>query len=342
MAGRLRLDSLGTQDIHITGSPTYSHFSGIFKKHTQFAFDVRENPLLDARFGQETTCIIPVDMGDLLTNLTLRYKFFSKVLTEETITDEDPFTPNVGIHAIEYADLFIGGTHIERLTGDWIYLYHKYHASDYNFRDSIVPLTTAKEQPYGKNDSGEWKLRQMYIDLPFYFYNNLPASVLLCKLDKHDCYVRIKFRSLDKLLRPYINENDIQANIQTASLLPTYAYLGDDELNYLKSAPVDQLITQPRVRSFPVAPGTPPGGTGFLVEAERLAASAPVGGVRYEYVFQGSTDVQNWANLPTTDWIFTNVDPADTGNPTATYTGPGTLPAVNFFRILALPRSITP
>jgi|TARA_B110000967_G_C18876191_1_gene558421 hypothetical protein len=248
MAGRLRLDSLGTQDIHITGSPTYSHFSGIFKKHTQFAFDVRENPLLDARFGQETTCIIPVDMGDLLTNLTLRYKFFSKVLTEETITDEDPFTPNVGIHAIEYADLFIGGTHIERLTGDWIYLYHKYHASDYNFRDSIVPLTTAKEQPYGKNDSGEWKLRQMYIDLPFYFYNNLPASVLLCKLDKHDCYVRIKFRSLDKLLRPYINENDIQANIQTASLLPTYAYLGDDELNYLKSAPVDQLITQMQLR----------------------------------------------------------------------------------------------
>lgn len=109
MAGRLRLGTLGTQDIHITGSPTYSHFSGIFKYHTKFAFDVRENPLLDARFGQETTCIIPVDMGDLLTNLTLRYQFFCKVLTEETITDEDPFTPNVGIHAIEHADLFIGG-----------------------------------------------------------------------------------------------------------------------------------------------------------------------------------------------------------------------------------------
>ena len=248
MAGRLRLGTLGTQDIHITGSPTYSHFSGIFKYHTKFAFDVRENPLLDARFGQEKTCIIPVDMGDLLTNLTLRYKFFCKVLTEETIADEDPFTPNVGIHAIEHADLFIGGTHIERLTGDWIYLYHKYHASDYNFRDSIVPLTTAKEEPYGKNSTGEWNLRQMYIDLPFYFYNNLPASVLLCKLDKHDCYVRIKFKSLDKLLRPYINENDIEANIQTASLLPTYAYLGEDELNYLKSAPVDQLITQMQLR----------------------------------------------------------------------------------------------
>lgn len=248
MAGRLRLGTLGTQDIHISGSPTYSHFSGIFKHHTKFAFDVRENPLLDARFGQETTCIIPVDMGDLLTNLTLRYKFFSKVLTEQDITDEDPFTPNVGIHAIEYADLFIGGTHIERLTGDWIYLYHKYHASDYNFRDSIVPLTTAKDQPYGTNGDGEWKLRQMYIDLPFYFYNNLPASILLCKLDKHDCYVRIKFKSLDKLLRPYINENDIEATIQTASLLPTYAYLGDDELNYLKSGPVDQLITQMQLK----------------------------------------------------------------------------------------------
>jgi hypothetical protein len=191
-------------------------------------------------------CTIPVDMGDLLTNLTLRYQFFAKASPAEEITDDDPFTPTVGIHAIKYADLFIGGMHIERLTGDWIYMYHKYHSSDYNFRDSIVPLTTAKEEPYGRNENGEWNLRQMYIDLPFYFYNNLSSSILLCKLAKQDCYIRITFKSLDTLIRPYLGT--IEAGIKSASILTTYAYLDVDELNYLKSTPIDQLITQMQLK----------------------------------------------------------------------------------------------
>lgn len=245
MAGTLTLGTRGIQDLYISGNPTYSHFASIFKQHTKFAFDVREHPLLEAKFGHETMCIIPVDMGDLLTNLTLRYQlsFKASVSTTDYPEAEDPFTPNVGIHAIEYADLFIGGTHVERITGDWIYLYHKYHNSDYNFRDSIVPLTTAKQEPYG-----EWNLRQMYIDLPFYFYNNLPASIIMCKLTKHNCYVRIKFKSADKLVRPYLNQYVTETKIETASLLTTYAYLDQDELNYLKSTPIDQLITQIQLR----------------------------------------------------------------------------------------------
>ena len=258
MAGKLTLGTIGIQDMYVIGNPTYSHFSGIFKRHTKFAFDVREHPLLDAKFDQDTIGIIPIDMGDLLTNLTLRYKFFFKASVSNvypmggvtptaanpTGNYDDPFTPTVGIHAIEYADLFIGGTHIERLTGDWIYLYHKYHGTDYNFRDTIVPLTTAKEDPYGSNIDNVWTLRQMYIDLPFYFYNNLPASILLCKLTKQDCYIRIKFKNLDKLVRPYLNPFVTEAKIETASLLATYAYLDRDELSYLKSTPINQLITQ--------------------------------------------------------------------------------------------------
>ncbi len=257
MAGRLTLGTLGTQDLYLTEHPTYSHFLALFKHHTKFAFDVREHPLIVPILGKETTCFIPVDMGDLLTNLTLRYTLSFKASVssssfpvdgEPTGNYDDPFTPNVAIHAIEYADLFLGGFHIERLTGDWIYLYHKYHMSDYNFRDSIVPLTTAKQEPYGSDSNNEWNLRQMYIDLPFYFYNNLPASVLLCKLLKHDCYVRVKFKPIEKIVRPYLNEFVIESSIKNASLLATYAYLDTDELDYLKVTPVDQLITQVQLK----------------------------------------------------------------------------------------------
>jgi hypothetical protein len=257
MAGRLTLGTLGIQDTYISGNPTYSHFLGVFKQHTNFAFDVREHPLIGANFDSDSICFIPLDMGDLITNVTLRYKFFFKASvssTSFTAVDtptgnyDDPFTPCAGIHAIEYADLFIGGMHIERLTGDWIYMYHKYHTSDYNFRDSIVPLSTTKEEPYGSDSNNVWNLRQMYVDLPFYFYNNLPASILACKIIKQDCFVRIKFRSLDKLVRPYLNEYITEAKIESASLLNTYAYLDYDELSYLKSRPVDQLITQMQLK----------------------------------------------------------------------------------------------
>jgi hypothetical protein len=189
-------------------------------------------------------------MGDLLTNLTLRYTLSFKASVSPTASPipgdyDDPFTPNVGINAIEYADLFIGGVHMERLTSEWIYLYHKYHTSQYNFRDSTIPLTTAKVEPYG---SDVWNLRQMYIDLPFYFYNNLPASILLCKLDKQNCFIRIKFRTLDQLVRPYLLPFMTEATIKTASLLATYAYLAEDELQYVQRTPVDQLITQVQLK----------------------------------------------------------------------------------------------
>lgn len=263
MAGKLSLGTLGMQDIYITENPNYSHFSSIFKRHTKFAFDVREHPLLKPEFDRETVCYIPVDMGDILTNLTLRFKLFFKASVPSTFPRsednpptaenptgnyDDPFTPNVGINAIEYADLFIGGVHIERLTSEWIYLYHKYHTSRYNFRDSTVPLTTAKDEPYGSDQDNVWNLKQMYIDLPFYFYNKLPTSILLCKLSKQNCFIRIKFRHLDKIVRPYLNQYVTEAKIETASILATYAYLDKDELNYVKYTPLNQLITQVQLK----------------------------------------------------------------------------------------------
>lgn len=74
-------------------------------------------------------CIIPVDFGDLITTLTLRYKLFYKAsISSGHFTGsvahngysahdgsyDDPFTNNVGIHAIDYAELYIGGTLIEK------------------------------------------------------------------------------------------------------------------------------------------------------------------------------------------------------------------------------------
>ena len=97
-----------------------------------------------------------------------------------------------------------------------------------------------------------WRLKQMYIDLPFYFYNNLPASILACKLNKQNCYVKIKFKSHDKLVHPFLLPYTIDTNIESASILTKYTYLDNDELNYLKSRPIKQLITQTQLQQHDI------------------------------------------------------------------------------------------
>ena len=69
--------------------------------------------------------------------MTLRYKLYLKTTPNLSY----PLTENVGIHAIEYVDLFMGGTRIERVTGDWIYAYHKYHTSEKMFRNAVEVLS---------------------------------------------------------------------------------------------------------------------------------------------------------------------------------------------------------
>lgn len=301
MSGKLQIAISGLQNEFISGKPTFSHFLSVFKKHTKFAFNVNEFPLVDAKLGEETKCIIPVDSGDLINTLTLRWKLYYKAsIGSEHFTGsvahngysaygrtyDDPFTPNVGMHGIDYAELYIGGKLIERITSDWIYLNHSYNKADYVFNNSILYQTqaTIDTNPYvpswrvagtgsvskliGTTPSPvyehTWKLKQMYIDLPFYFYNNLPASILACKLNKQNCYVKIKFKSHDKLVHPFLLPYTIDTNIETASILTKYTYLDNDELNYLKSRPIKQLITQTQLQQYDIPYNLIGGGASFV------------------------------------------------------------------------------
>ncbi len=164
MSGKLVLSITGIQDEFISKNPTFSHFLSVFKKHTKFAFNTIEIPLVNAKLGEETQCIIPLDAGDLINTLTLRWNLYYKAsISSEHFTGsvghggysakggtyDNPFTDNVGIHGIDYAELYIGGTLIERITGDWIYLYNKYHSARYIFTDTILHQTQAGKMPYG-------------------------------------------------------------------------------------------------------------------------------------------------------------------------------------------------
>jgi len=272
MSGRLQLAGRGLQNEWINGTPTQSHFLFTLKKHTKFAFDTLEIPVTGADYGKESICFIPLDAGDLITGMTLRYN-----LTFTSRTYRDGLrAANVSrypaVHLIDHVDLYIGGMQIQRLTSQWLELYNKitYERSLYEANKESANFVRG-EIILGYPDE---PVPPVFIDLPFYFHDNLKSSLLTCKLQKQNCYIKIKFKPLANILTNnfsslssalglgfdsprnemvgLMNEN---IKMGSVSILTKYAYLNREEVNYLKNRPIEQVITQLQLKRFDVSSG---------------------------------------------------------------------------------------
>ena len=255
MAGRLRLSATGLQDAWLTGEPQFSYFLMNFKRHTKFAFDYVESQFDGSiDFDQVIICKIPNDKGDLLKNMTL------KVTLSDPKPDDDGendmlWTSSVITHLIEYAELYIGGQLIEKLTGEYIYM----HQQIYNTNDDV------NQTLYFLNSHGNYLGYQgsytYFLELPFYFYRNSSLAIPTCALTKQLVEVRIKTRPLNQLVRNLSKSSDdngisdVTATIEKFSLDSEFAYVTPEEREYLMSRPLDYIITQVQVAKFKMKPG---------------------------------------------------------------------------------------
>jgi hypothetical protein len=243
MAGRLRLASKGVQDQWLTGTPQFSYFLMNFKRHTKFSFDYVEsqfNGKID--FDNLLTCRIPNDKGDLIKNFTLKV----------TLSDLNPtvnvWSRSIISHMIDYAELVIGGQTIEKITGEYIYMYQQLHNTNDDIEQTLYflnghgnLLSYTGEYPY-------------FMDIPFYFYRNPSLSIPTCALTKQIVEVRIKLKPLSELVHNGAPAS-ISASINKFSLDTEFVYLTDEEKGFLKSRPIDYVITQLQLAKFKMEPG---------------------------------------------------------------------------------------
>lgn len=288
MSGRLQIATRGLQNEWINGTPTQSHFLFSLNKHSKFAFDIFEIPLSETEYDRESICVIPLDAGDLITQMTLRYQIFLKDVSLRSALQTMFIKNSPALHLIEYVDLFMGGMHIQRLTSEWMDTYNtiQYEKTlKESTRESASFVRAELEQ--GRDYDSETSFPSVYLNLPFYFNDNLKSAILTCKLTKVSCRVKIKFRKLSDVLRlgssdasDFFNDKlnpkygtssypstqsqkeEIVNNflskdviISNASVLTQYAYLDTDELQYLKSRPIEHIITQLQLKRFDVPRG---------------------------------------------------------------------------------------
>lgn len=250
MAGRVRLAVTGIQDQWLTGEPQFSFFVSRFRRHTKFAIEEIETPFDGTvDFGNTVECRIPYTKGDLIKNMTLKI----------TLTDPLPDYGGGGINSnsycssvctelVEYVDLVMGGQTIERLTGEYIYMYQQLNNADDDTDQTIYFLNS-----HG-GFLGFFGQNTFYLDLPFYFYRHASLAIPIVAMTKQLVQVVVKLKPLKNLIYGGFVEG-VTASIQNMSLNCEFVFVSEEERNYLMTRQVDQVITQLQVSSLRMLKG---------------------------------------------------------------------------------------
>jgi len=254
MAGRINLAVTGAQDQWLTGEPEFSYFLMNFKRHTKFSIEALETPI-DGNIDFDTSikCTIPSNKGDLIRSIMLKFTLPQPTGTKTSSNHDIRYIKSIGANIIEHADLLIGGQTIERITGDYIYMYNQLHHNGDDINQTLYFLT-------GHNEyiavTYNWDYNVM---LPFYFFRHPSLAIPVCALKKQLVEIRIKFKKLsDVTLQYYYGAtpkeseppSDVSASMKKVSLITDFFFVSEDERNFLLSRPIEYVITQLQMSRF--------------------------------------------------------------------------------------------
>lgn len=258
MAGRLRLAVTGIQDQWLTGEPQFSYFVMNYRRHTRFATEAVERPFDgEVGFGQTVTCRIPNNVGDLVRSMMLKVTLDPLPSANGTLVS-NTYNTSIGSRIIEYADLVIGGQTIERLTGEYIYMYDQLHNNLDDTSQTLYFLTGHGNHIIFSNPY------TFYVNLPFYFFRHPSLAIPVCAITKQLIEVRIQFKPSDyKISYSYERLSELDpwevyptndGGIRNASLITDFYFVTEDEKNFLLTRPVEYVITQLQVATVPFGP----------------------------------------------------------------------------------------
>ena len=162
------------------------------------------------------------------------------------------YRESIASSIIDYADLRIGGQTIERITGDYIYMYNQIHSNEDDILQTLYFLSG-----HGNRISVtyDWDYS---VFLPFYFFRHPSLAIPVCGLTKQLVDVRIKFKKLDDVTES-LNRSDssisdpptsITSELKKVSLVNEFFFITENEKNFILSRPIEYVITQLQKSEF--------------------------------------------------------------------------------------------
>ena len=250
--GLLQLVACGAQDAYLSGNPQITFWKGLFKRHTNFAMEpFRINFSGQPNWGTKQSAIIGRH-ADLL------YSTYLEVVLPYKGTDGSVFNWNndqyrLGYNLIKYAELDIGGQLIDRLYGEWLFLWDNLTASSNQWgslrrmvsggdvNSGSIPLTDSVQC---NAVNGKPSLPNvLYIPLGFFYTRNPGAALPLIALQYHEVKINILWNDAQHIAGDFRNASKTPQPVQAAIYID-YIYLDTEERRRMAQESHEYLIEQ--------------------------------------------------------------------------------------------------
>lgn len=217
----------GGQDKYLTENPNFTLFKDSYLRYSQFAKTIIRVDSVGYNydtfyFGHTYTYEIE-KASDLLLNTVLEFNVSN--------LEKDTFVSETLYALVDYVELVVADQVIERLSGDWIYVYHLLH-QQYTNSHIYSSLTNAVE------DGGTNHI--LYLPIPFWFTKSIQQAFPLCALQNEPVRINLRLRDFHTISSTS-KTNETINNIQ---LLSTVVDLTQEEQRVYVEKSIEYTISQ--------------------------------------------------------------------------------------------------
>ena len=287
--GLIQVIARGTQDAYLSVKPQVTNWKAVYRRHTIFATESIEQVFNGTGdFNKKVVCNIQRN-GDLITKMYLRVKL-------PALGDGQCWCPRVGHAMIKNLELNVGGTAVEKQTGDWLNVVHELYRDRNHDRgyDEMIGNTAALTVPGGGTPE-----TTLYIPLKFFCCNHDGLAIPLIATQYHDTRVEVEFNPLSQLVCGP-KASSASGSMGGASLFVDYVYLGAVERKKFAQASHEYLIEQVQYA----------GGESVTSQSQkfRLDFNHPCKAINLNVIQDKFTTSQKFMAWNPTDWAQTKSD----------------------------------
>jgi hypothetical protein len=242
--GLLQLVAYGAQDAYICGNPQITFWKGLYKRHTNFAMEpFRVNFTGQPNWNTKQSAIIGRH-ADLL------YSTYVEVVLPPGLSMNND-EKRLGYNLIKYAELDIGGQLIDRLYGEWLFIWEALTMSTEKKvnLDAMVGAALANgaqsipSAAVCNVGNGKPSLPTVvYIPLYFFFTKNPGAALPLIALQYHEVKINIMWND-PVLISGTRASSGVTGPVQAAVYID-YIYLDVEERRRMAQQSHEYLIEQ--------------------------------------------------------------------------------------------------
>ena len=238
--GLLELVAKGGQDMYLICNPEITFFKKVFKRHTNFALEYEKYYFdSDMDFGSTSKFTVP-RKGDLIKNMFLQIELPELVSSDGKLCS---YVNYIGYSILEYVEIYIGTTLIERLTGEFLYIYNELSVKEgkkRGYREMVGGQDFSNFSLFNGNTNGFF-----IIPLNFFFTKDIGNALPYCALQYHDIEIKIKLNTFDKL---WVTNDGLEPlgdfKLKDCRLCVEYIYLDTNERKMFSQSNHEYLIKQ--------------------------------------------------------------------------------------------------